>query len=138
MADSTLPVPTNTTVTGYNGTAVTLTGVEIANLNANGNTLTGVGTSGNDVITYTPTGAAAGSFQNAGLNTVFNFTNLSAAAGAFTLTGGAGGNADQVNVDGTNARDLIEINQGGRTAQVLANNVTPLQTVTLAAPRSPS
>ncbi len=76
LADST--VPTNTTITGYGGT-VTLIGVDVANLDANNNSMSVVGTSQNDTITYTPSGAAAGSFQNAGLNTVFNVSRASPA-----------------------------------------------------------
>ena len=127
LADSTLAVPTDTTVVGYGG-VVTLNGVEVANLDAAGNALTVVGTSQNDVITYTPTGASAGTFTNAGLNTVFNFTTVT---GAFTVAGGTGNGADQLILDGTNSRDLFEINQGARTAQVLSNNVTALKTVTI-------
>src|SRR5262249_30217051 len=71
----------------------------------------------------------AGTFTNAGLNTVFNLSNVT---GNFTVFGGSGGNADTVNVLGTNARDLIEINQGPAVIQVLANNVTPYLPVQLA------
>ncbi len=125
LADST--IATNTTVTGYGGT-VTLVGVEIANLNATNNTVAVVGTSQNDNITYTPSGAAAGTFTNTGLNTVFNVTN---ATGNLTVFGGSGGNADSVTIQGTDARDLFEINQGSAVAQVLANNVTALLPVQL-------
>ncbi len=41
-----------------------------------------------------------------------------------TVFGGSGGNADEVVVRGTAARDLFEINQGTAVATVLANNVT--------------
>ena len=126
MADSTLP--TNTAITGYGGT-VTLSGVDVANLAASGNTVSVVGTSQNDKITYTPTGATAGTFQNAGLNTVFN---VSGVAGNLTVFGGSGGNADEVVVQGTAARDLFEIDQGTAVATVLANNVTALLPVQLA------
>ena len=125
LADSTLP--SNTTITGY-GSMVTLSGVEVANLNANSNTVSVVGTSQNDIFTYTPTGAAAGTFQNAGLNTVFN---VSAVTGNLTVFGGSGGNADEVVVQGSAARDLFEINQGTAVATVLANNVTALLPVQL-------
>ncbi len=126
LADSTLP--TNTAITGYGGT-VTLSGVDVANLAASGNTVSVVGTSQNDKITYTPTGATAGTFQNAGLNTVFN---VSGVAGNLTVFGGSGGNADEVVVQGTAARDLFEIDQGTAVATVLANNVTALLPVQLA------
>jgi hypothetical protein len=126
LADNTLA--TNTTISGYGGT-VTLIGVEVANLNANSNGVSTVGTTQNDNITYTPTGASAGTFTNSGLNTVFNITN---ATGHFTVFGGAGGNADEVTVLGTDARDLFEINQGSDVAQVLANNIIALLPVQLA------
>ena len=125
LADSTLS--TNTTITGY-GATVTLSGIDVANLNANSKTVSVVGTSQNDNITYTPTGASAGSFQDSGLNTVFNVSSVS---GNLTVFGGSGGNADQVIVQGTEARDLFEINQGTAVATVLANNVTALLPVQL-------
>ncbi len=125
LADSTLP--TDTTITGY-GATVTLTGVEVANLDANSNSVSVVGTSQNDKLTYTPSGAAAGSFQNAGLNTVFN---VSGVTGNLTVFGGSGGNADEVVVRGTAARDLFKIDQGTAVATVLANNVTALLPVQL-------
>jgi hypothetical protein len=129
LADSSASAPT--TIVGYGG-VVTISGVEVVNLNAatdgGGEPLTVNGTSKNDNITYTPSGASAGTFTNTGLNTVFNFTGVT---GTFLVTGGTGGNADQVTVVGTAARDLFEIDQAGRTAQVLANNVTAYKTVTL-------
>ena len=75
----------------------------------------------------------AGTFQSAGLNTVFNFTTVS---GTFLITGGVGavgtvGNTDTVIVQGTNSRDLFQIDQGARTVQVFAYNVNPLKTVLL-------
>jgi hypothetical protein len=119
-------VPTNTTVTGYGGT-VTLIGVEVANLDTGGNALTVAGTARNDTITYTPTGASAGTFQNAGLNTVFNFANV---GGAFTVNGG-GGTADQVVVNGSAGRDLFSLRADLRTATVTDASGTALQPVTL-------
>ncbi len=127
-------VPTNTTVTGF-GATVTLIGVDTANLNANSQTIEAVGTSQNDDFIYTPTGATAGTFydsiasgNNLVPNTVFNISNVS---DEFTVDGGSGGNADAVTLEGTAARDLIEINQATETAQVLANNVTALLPIQL-------
>ena len=58
LADSTLPPPADeTTITGYGGT-VTLTGVEVANLDANGRAMTVNGTTGADTIAVTPTSAS--------------------------------------------------------------------------------
>ena len=102
---------------------MTLIGVDTANLNANAQPVSAVGTSQNDNITYTPSGPSAGTFSNAGLNTVFNLSDVQAGS-RFTVFGGSGGNADQVTLQGTPARDLIEINQGTAVATVLANNVT--------------
>src|SRR5262249_45407194 len=89
LADST--IPTNTTITGYNGTGtVTLTGIEVANLDANSNTVTVMGTGGSDSLTVSPTGAAAATLTNAGLNSTFNFTTVSTAAGGFSVNGNGG------------------------------------------------
>ena len=52
---------------------------------AGGAALTVKGTAGNDNLSYTPTGATAGTVALAGLNAAFNVSNVSAAAGAFTL-----------------------------------------------------
>jgi hypothetical protein len=127
LGDATLS--TSTTITGYGGT-VTLVGIDTANLDANNQDVTATGTAQNDNIIYTPTGATAGTFyndvdsgNNLVPNTVFNIANV---AGNFKVFNDPSGNADQVTIRGTAARDLIEINQGSRVAQVLANNVTAL------------
>jgi len=88
LANSTLS--TNTTITGYGGpvSTVTLIGDEVANLNANSGGLTINGTAQPDALTYTPTGASAGTVTSAGLNTVFNFTQV---ASTFTLDAGGRG-----------------------------------------------
>jgi hypothetical protein len=124
----------NTVITGY-GAPVTLIDVDTANLDANGQTFTATGTTQNDNIIYTPTGATAGTFydnigsgNNLVPNTVFNMTNV---AGNFMVFNDPGGNADQVTIRGTAARDLFEISQGTGIAQVLANNVTALLPVEL-------
>ncbi|MEX2113817.1 MAG: Ig-like domain-containing protein [Pirellulales bacterium] len=126
LADDTIGIPT--TVQGY-GANVTLSGVEIANLSANGNALTALGSTNDDVIVYTPTGSDTGTFAANSLNTQFNFSSVT---GAFTVDGGAGDSADELIVRGSNTRDTFQINQGARTVQVLTNNVTALKTVTLA------
>jgi hypothetical protein len=124
----------NTVITGY-GVPVTLIGVDTANLDVNGQTLTGTGTTQNDNWIFTPTGATAGTFydsigsgNNLVPNTVFNVVNVS---GNFMVFNDPGGNADQVTLRGTAARDLFQISQGSGIAQVLANNVTPLLPVEL-------
>ena len=105
VEDDAIAPPTNTLITGY-GVPVTLIGVEVANLNASRNALNAVGTVRDDAFTYTPTGDSAGTFQDAGVNTVFNFTNVT---GAFTLFGGASISADTLTIRGTNVRDTITI-----------------------------
>src|SRR5207248_1389337 len=97
LGDST--VPGNTTITGYGGT-ITLIADEVVDLNANSNALTINGTAQPDSLTYTPTGASAGTVRSANLNTVFNF---SAATGTFTLD--ADGGTDTVTVNGTSGAD---------------------------------
>ncbi len=119
-------VPSDTAISGYGG-IVTLSGVEVANLDASGNGLTVNGTAHNHALTYTPSGATEGAFAKSGLNTLFNFAN---AAGAFTVTGGAGG-TDQLTVAGNSTRALFEIDQGARTVQVLSHNTVPWKTVTI-------
>ncbi len=122
LADDALSSPTNTVVTGY-GVPVTLIGVEVANLDAASNALNAVGTSRNDSFIYTPTDLSAGKFQEASINTVFNFTNVT---GAFTVFGGTGLLADTLTVRGSNIADIFTIDAAVRTAQVGA-----LKTVTL-------
>jgi hypothetical protein len=135
LGDSSPGAPNpNTVITGY-GAPVTLIGIDTANLNANSNSLTATGTSQNDNITYTPTGPTAGTFyndipsgENLVPNTVFNIANVT---GNFLVFNDPSGNADQVTLRGTNAEDLIEINQNSGVAQVLANNVTAFLPVQL-------
>jgi hypothetical protein len=116
---------TNTVVAGY-GSLVTLLGVEVANLDANGQTLTVDGTSQPESITYTPTGASAGTVTDAGLNTVFNFSSVTAAAGGFTID--AFGGSNTVTVNGTAGGDAIAVVRGAANDTVQVN---ALQTVTL-------
>ncbi len=113
----------DTTVSGY-GAVVILTGVEVANLSTTGNSLEVIGTTQPDALLYTPTGAAAGTITNAGLNTQFNFSGV---AGAVTLQGASG--ADTVTVRGTSAADTIAVVKGANTTV----QVGALQTVTIAA-----
>jgi len=123
---------TLTTITGYTAGmgAVFLTGVEVANLDTHNFGLTVNGNSSPNLFTYTPTGPAAGTFSESGINTVFNFTNTVA---AFTINGSAGSTADMVTLEGSASRDLISIDQGARTASVTNVANTLLKTVTLGA-----
>ena len=94
---------------------MTLTGVEAANLDAGGNTVTVTGTTGADSIGVTPSGAASatvqpyqgGTAQNAQGGTLasqapisptLNFTAVSTAAAGFTINGNGG--SDQLFVVG--------------------------------------
>ena len=81
----------------------------MANLDANGQAMKVMGTAENDALTYTPTGTSAGTFQNAGLNTVFNFTGVT---GTFTLTRPG---ADTVTVNGTSVGDTVSVVRGATT-----------------------
>jgi hypothetical protein len=129
LGDATLapPATNNTVVTGY-GIPVELIGVEVANLNTNDKKLTVVGTSLDDEITYTPTGVAAGTFTNAGLNTVFNFVN---AVDTFSITGGTASTADTVVVRGTSGPDFIAVDSPNRNVTVNNPSGTVLKTVNL-------
>jgi hypothetical protein len=115
----------NTTITGYGGT-VTLIGVATANLNTNGNALLVNGTSLNDNTTYTPTGASAGTFTNAGLATVFNFAGDTS---TFTISG-QGGTANQVTVDAPAGR--VGVSEAARVVTVTPFGSSALEPVTLA------
>ena len=121
---------TDTTVTGFGGT-VSLTGVEVANLALNSKTLSVAGSAGNDAITYTPTGAAAGTFQDAGLNTLFNFSGATGAAAGFTVTGAAG-TSNALIVDGTSSADAITLAGNASTNSATVTN-GGLQPVTIGA-----
>ena len=113
FADSVLD--TNTTVTGYGGT-ITLSGVDVLNANANSNTVTIDGTAEADSITYTPTGALAGTVTNSGLNLAVNISNVSAAAGAFTIDPVGSSPANTVTVNDTAGNDTINvINNAAKT-----------------------
>ncbi len=115
----------NTTIMGYGGT-VTLIGIATANLGTNGNSLLVNGTSLNDNTTYTPTGTSAGTFTNAGLSTVFNFTGDTS---TFTISG-QGGTANQVTVDAPAGRATIS--EANRVVTVTpVGSLAPLEPVTL-------
>ena len=121
-------------VTGY-GATVSFTGVEHVNLDGADtlapptalNALTVNGTSLDDRITYTPTGARAGKFQNEGSNTAFSFKDM---GGTFTVAGGTA-SADELFVEATNSRDTITINENTpRTVQVNALKAVVLDSTT--------
>jgi hypothetical protein len=114
------------TVTEAGFAAVSFSGVETVNVNAGGAAATVNGTAGNDNLTYTPTGTSAGTVTLAGLNTVFNFSNLTAAAGGLTVDPLGGTNT--VTVNGTASNDASTAARSGTNTTVQVN---ALQTVTL-------
>ncbi len=111
---------TDTTVTGY-GSAVSLSGIEVANLNASGNGLAVNGNSTIEAIEYTPNGSQSGSFVKTGLNTVFNFTNV---ANAFTIDPVSGN--DAIVVNGTSSGDDITVSQSGPDVNVVVGGFKAL------------
>ncbi len=124
-ADASLSTPTS--ITGYGGT-ISLSGVEIVNLNANSNAATVLGDGQNDSLTVTPTGAATATVQSAGLGTIFNFSNIS---GAFTIDGAGGINS--VAIQGTSGDDAITaaVNASASTKTVVTvNSLLPVNIVT--------
>jgi Ca2+-binding RTX toxin-like protein len=100
---------------------VTLSGIELVNLNAGGAALTIQGTANADTMRYTPTGVAAGIVTLDGLNQVTNFTN---AGGTFTLD--PLGGSDTVVVNGTSVGDTIDVVRGSPFTTV---QVDGMQTV---------
>ena len=125
LGDSVTSTPT--TVTGYGGT-VTLLGVEVLNANANANNVTVNGTAESDNLTYTPTGALAGTVTNSGSNLTVNVSNVSntagvATPGAFTIdpVGASPANVNTLTVNGTAGADTIGVVNGAVTTTVKVN-----------------
>jgi hypothetical protein len=87
---------------------VTFSGVEIVNVVANADVFVD-GTADDDDLSYTPTGAAAGTLVLAGLNAVFNVS----AADSLTLD--PLGGADRVTVHGNPADNAISVDRGATT-----------------------
>ncbi|MCM2371709.1 dockerin type I domain-containing protein [Aporhodopirellula aestuarii] len=108
--------------------AVGFTGIETVNIAGGAAALNANLTVADDELTYRPTGAASGTFQNDNDNTTFNFTNV---AGAFTVNALASV-GDHVIVEGTNSHDNIAVNSPNRTATVTDAAATVLKTVALA------
>ena len=132
LANST--VSPTTAITGYNSGAIApinLASIGVANLALGGKVLTANGQAGNDAITYTPTGALAGTFQDAGLSTVFNFSGATGAASGFTVTGAAG-TSNALIVDGTSSADAITL-AGNASANSATVTNAGLQPVTIGA-----
>jgi hypothetical protein len=111
------------TETGFG--PVAYTGVGTANLSVGGNALTILGTAGPDSLTYTPTGAAAGTLTDAGINTVFNFSTVT---GTFTLDPLGGTNT--VTVAPTSTSSVINVIRGAADSTVQVDALQTLSVVT--------
>ncbi len=92
---------------GPAGETVVLNGIERVNLTSSGgaSTLNVNGTSGDDTIDVTPTGAGVGSFVRLGLGGSPQFT-YTGVGGAFTVSGGSGG-FDTLGILGDDAADTV-------------------------------
>ena len=119
------------TITGLGGT-IGLLGVDAVNIDGGGgtDTLTTNGTTNDETITYTPTGASAGNFLSSAAGPLYSFTNIT---GLFTINGGAGGIGNQVVVNATNNNETTIVDAVHRLVTVFsaANSVTPLKPVVL-------
>ena len=96
------------TVAGYAGIAgasgkVGILGIPTVNLAANGQTMTVLGTSGDDNLTFSPSGAAAGRLTRAEASQVLNLSGV----GSLAIDPVAG--TDTVTVSGTTAADTINV-----------------------------
>jgi hypothetical protein len=94
------------TIAGYPGIAgvtgkIGISGIPVVTFDANGQSLMITGTSGDDQLTYRPTGAQAGTLTRAEVGQTLNFS----AVGSFVLDPAAG--ADIALVLGTSAADTI-------------------------------
>ena len=98
---------------------VILSGIETANVEATNNAeaenLVVAGTRFDDVLTYTPRSEDDGTVTSDRANVIVNFNNFTNADDTVTLTGGSGGFADKVVVNGTNGSDLLTANVVTRT-----------------------
>jgi hypothetical protein len=93
---------------------VALSGIERLNLAANGNVVVNA-TTGNNSLTYAPTGAAAGQLTLAGLNTLVDLSTVG------TLTVNALGGNDLLTVNATQADETIDVSD----AAVDVNGLLP-------------
>ena len=91
--------------------AVTITGIEVANVNAVAAAIAVNGTSGPDVIEVTPTTANTATIHVIGLAPTLNTNNTS----TLTIAEGTAGDGDEVLVDGTVGSDTIGIVRGADT-----------------------
>ena len=91
------------TVTQAGLAPVSLSGVEVLNVNAGAGAITVLGSTGDDNATVTPTGTDTATITAAGLNLTVNTTN----SGVLTLNGLAG--SDHLAVNGTQAGETITV-----------------------------
>jgi hypothetical protein len=114
-----------TTITEAGFGPVILSGVEIANIDANEADVSVSGTRFDDVIHFTPLSEDSGTVTASRVHTVFHFTGVPAANG-FAIDGGptglggpgGGGFADKVIFHGTAGRDLIRVDAPNRFVEL--------------------
>ena len=112
------------TITQVGLAAVTLLGIETANIDALTNNFVMTGTRFDDVLTYTPTNVDAGTVTSDRISTVFNFEGVIQGTNTFTVTGGAGGVlgdggfADKLIVRGTEGSDRVRVDGPARLVAV--------------------
>lgn len=119
---ATIGGPTQTVTGGGLGT-VTLSGVEVVNLNAAAGDITFNGTAGPDAFLITPTGANTADVQVAALAPLFHTTNT----GALTINDGTAGDGDSATVNGTTGNDTINVVRAATTTVT----VNALKTISL-------
>jgi hypothetical protein len=125
--------------------AVTSIAVTGENPNATGQLIVN-GTSAEDAITYTPTGASTGSVAITPVGGMalppVTFSNLAGVSvnGQGAPAGGGGGGGDTLTVNGTQGSDAIGLTLGATvdSGQVLVNSFTPLTYSNLGTGSSPT
>ena len=109
------------------GAPIGYTGIEQLNLDGGGgsDTLNVEGTAGDDLLTYVPSGPAAGSFQLAGLSTDFRFTGIS---GTFLVEWNGG--FDTVVVEGNASHNALDASCSGATTSVAVDAFKAIEFLT--------
>jgi hypothetical protein len=102
--------------------AVTLSGIETANVDANTADVYVAGTRRDDVFHFTPHSTSSATLTAEGIATVFHFTGVPA-ANTFTVSGGSFGFADKLIFHGSNGRDRIRVDVPNRTVQLDVQNM---------------
>ncbi|WP_197451927.1 S8 family serine peptidase [Rosistilla carotiformis] len=117
----------NRTITEDTFGSIAFGRIETVDVLAGGGPLTVTLTNDDDRLTYRPSGAAAGTFQNENDNTTFHFSDVT---GAFTVDALESA-ADQVIVEGTNSHDRLLVDSPNRTVTVTNAAGAVWKTVTL-------